>query len=281
MKKLFFLLMFAGAVSCGKAPQELTVMTMNVRYDNPEDGENNWRFRRERVGELIRSQQVDLLGTQEVLSNQYDDLRAELPAYASVGVGREDGARAGEFNAIFYRTERFDLLDSGTFWLSETPEVAGSKGWDAACERIATWVILRDGTNGRELLFVNTHLDHMGEQARRKGVTLLLDRIAALRGDRPVILTGDFNADPSSTVIAHVLEDGTLRSAWDAAAVRHGAGWSFADFGQIPVGERPLIDYVFFGGGFEADECTILPDTLGGGYVSDHAPVRALLRYAE
>ena len=96
-----------------------------------------------------------------------------------------------------------------------------------------------------------------------------------------VTFTGDFNADPSSTVIAHVLEDGTLRSAWDVAAVRHGAGWSFADFGQIPVGERPLIDYVFFGGGFEADECTILPDTLGGGYVSDHAPVRALLRYAE
>ena len=115
MKKLFFLLMLAGAVSCGKAPQELTVLTMNVRYDNPEDGENNWRFRRERVGELICSQQVDLLGTQEVLSNQYDDLRAELPAYASVGVGREDGARAGEFNAIFYRTERFELLDSGTF----------------------------------------------------------------------------------------------------------------------------------------------------------------------
>ena len=124
-------------------------------------------------------------------------------------------------------------------------------------------------------------LDLLAESVRRSGVTLLLDRIAALRGDRPVILTGDFNADPSSTVIAHVLEDGTLRSAWDAAAVRHGAGWSFADFGQIPVGERPLIDYVFFGGGFEADECTILPDTLGGGYVSDHAPVRALLRYAE
>ena len=106
--------MFAGAVSCGKAPQELTVLTMNVRYDNPEDGENNWRFRRERVGELIRSQQVDLLGTQEVLSNQYDDLQTLLPGYASVGVGREDGARAGEFNAIFYRTERFDLYCFGT-----------------------------------------------------------------------------------------------------------------------------------------------------------------------
>ena len=284
MKRWLFCFALLAAAACGERqsqPQQLVVMTMNMRYDNPEDGENNWRFRRERVGELIRSQQVDLLGTQEVLSNQYDDLQTLLPGYASVGVGREDGARAGEFNAIFYRTERFELLDSGTFWLSEMPEVAGSKGWDAACERIATWVILRDGTNGRELLFVNTHLDHMGEQARREGVTLLLDRIAALRGDRPVILTGDFNADPSSTVIAHVLEDGTLRSAWDVAAVRHGAGWSFADFGQIPVGERPLIDYVFFGGGFEADECTILPDTLGGGYVSDHAPVRALLRYAE
>lgn len=280
MKKLFFLLMLAGAVSCGKAPQELTVMTMNMRYDNPEDGENNWRFRRERVGELVRTQQVDLLGTQEVLSNQYDDLQALLPGYTSVGVGREDGARAGEFNAIFFRTERFELLDSGTFWLSETPEAAGSKGWDGACERIATWVVLRE-KNGQELLYMNTHLDHVGETARREGVSLLLGRIAELRGGRPVILTGDFNAEPTSTVIAHVLDDGTLRSAWNAAPVRYGEGWSFADFGQIPVGERPLIDYIFFGGGLEAETCTILPDTLGGGYVSDHAPVKALLRYAE
>lgn len=277
MKKLFFLLALTAAVSCN-APQELTVMTLNMRYDNPEDGANNWRFRRERIAELIRSEAVDLLGTQEVLANQFDDLQALLPGYRAVGVGREDGARAGEFNAVFFRSDRFELLDSGVFWLSENPETPGSKGWDGACERLATWTVLRDKSGG-ELLFINTHLDHIGEQARREGVALLLLRIETLRAGRPVILTGDFNAEPSSPVVARVVADSALRSAWDTAPIRSGSAWSFSDFGQLPEEERPLIDYVFYGGGLEVVSCSILPDTLGGGYLSDHAPVEARLKY--
>lgn len=277
MKKLFFLLALTAAVSCN-TPQELTVMTLNMRYDNPEDGANNWRFRRERIAELIRSEAVDLLGTQEVLANQFDDLQALLPGYRAVGVGREDGARAGEFNAVFFRSDRFELLDSGVFWLSENPETPGSKGWDGACERLATWTVLRDKSGG-ELLFINTHLDHIGEQARREGVALLLRRIETLRAGRPVILTGDFNAEPSSPVVACVVADSALRSAWDTAPIRSGSAWSFSDFGQLPEEERPLIDYVFYGGGLEVVSCSILPDTLGGGYLSDHAPVEARLKY--
>lgn len=277
MKKLFFLLALTAAVSCN-APQELTVMTLNMRYDNPEDGANNWRFRRERIAELIRSEAVDLLGTQEVLANQFDDLQALLPGYRAVGVGREDGARAGEFNAVFFRSDRFELLDSGVFWLSENPETPGSKGWDGACERLATWTVLRDKSGG-ELLFINTHLDHIGEQARREGVALLLRRIETLRAGRPVILTGDFNAEPSSPVVARVVADSALRSAWDTAPIRSGSAWSFSDFGQLPEEERPLIDYVFYGGGLEVVSCSILPDTLGGGYLSDHAPVEVRLKY--
>ena len=277
MKKLFFLLALTAAVSCN-APQELTVMTLNMRYDNPEDGANNWRFRRERIAELIRSEAVDLLGPQEVLANQFDDLQALLPGYRAVGVGREDGARAGEFNAVFFRSDRFELLDSGVFWLSENPETPGSKGWDGACERLATWTVLRDKSGG-ELLFINTHLDHIGEQARREGVALLLRRIETLRAGRPVILTGDFNAEPSSPVVARVVADSALRSAWDTAPIRSGSAWSFSDFGQLPEEERPLIDYVFYGGGLEDVSCSILPDTLGGGYLSDHAPVEARLKY--
>ena len=277
MKKLFFLLALTAAVSCN-APQELTVMTLNMRYDNPEDGANNWRFRRERIAELIRSEAVDLLGTQEVLANQFDDLQALLPGYRAVGVGREDGARAGEFNAVFFRSDRFELLDSGVFWLSENPDTPGSKGWDGACERLATWTVLRDKSGG-ELLFINTHLDHIGEQARREGVALLLRRIETLRAGRPVILTGDFNAEPSSPVVARVVADSALRSAWDTAPIRSGSAWSFSDFGQLPEEERPLIDYVFYGGGLEVVSCSILPDTLGGGYLSDHAPVEARLKY--
>ena len=274
---MFFLLALTAAVSCN-APQELTVMTLNMRYDNPEDGANNWRFRRERIAELIRSEAVDLLGTQEVLANQFDDLQALLPGYRAVGVGREDGARAGEFNAVFFRSDRFELLDSGVFWLSENPETPGSKGWDGACERLATWTVLRDKSGG-ELLFINTHLDHIGEQARREGVALLLRRIETLRAGRPVILTGDFNAEPSSPVVARVVADSALRSAWDTAPIRSGSAWSFSDFGQLPEEERPLIDYVFYGGGLEVVSCSILPDTLGGGYLSDHAPVEARLKY--
>ena len=279
MKKLFFLLALTAAVSCN-APQELTVMTLNMRYDNPEDGANNWRFRRERIAGLIRSEAVDLLGTQEVLANQFDDLQALLPGYRAVGVGREDGARAGEFNAVFFRSDRFELLDSGVFWLSENPETPGSKGWDGACERLATWTVLRDKSGG-ELLFINTHLDHIGEQARREGVALLLRRIETLRAGRPVILTGDFNAEPSSPVVARIVADSALRSAWDTAPIRSGSAWSFSDFGQLPEEERPLIDYVFYGGGLEVVSCSILPDTLGGGYLSDHAPVEARLKYVQ
>lgn len=163
MKKLFFLLALTAAVSCN-TPQDLTVMTLNMRYDNPEDGVNNWRFRSERVGELIRSEAVDLLGTQEVLANQFDDLQALLPGYCAVGVGREDGARAGEFNAVFFRSDRFELLDSGVFWLSEDPETPGSKGWDGACERLATWVVLRDKSGPRA-----TFYQHPPRSYRRAG----------------------------------------------------------------------------------------------------------------
>jgi len=278
MKRIFFLLALTVAAACAKTPRELTVMTMNMRYDNPEDGENGWRFRRGRIGELLGMRMPDVFGTQEVLANQFDDLRALLPGYTAVGVGREDGARAGEFNAVFFRRDRFELLDSGTFWLSEEPEKAGSRGWDGACERLATWVVLRDG-DGAELLFVDTHLDHVGEQARREGVELLLNRIGTLRGGRPVVLTGDFNAEPSDEPIVRVLASGALRSAHAEAPEKSGPEWSFSDFGRLPEAERPLIDYIFYGSGLEPVRCAILPDTLNGGYLSDHAFVEARFRF--
>lgn len=267
--------------ACGgheEAAPELNVLSFNMRYDNPEDGENNWRYRRERVARVIAANDVDLFGAQELLVGQLNDLKGLLPGYAEVGVGREDGAEAGEFNPVFYRADRFELLDWGTFWLSETPEVAGSKGWDAACERLATWTVLRD-RDGRELFFINTHLDHMGEVARREGVSLLLGRIDSLSGGRPVVLTGDFNATPDSEVIAHVVADGRLRHTRDVADVREGASWSFADYGSIPEADRQLIDYVFVNDGLDVPMYRVLPDTLDGGYLSDHAPVLVKLQY--
>ena len=276
MKKLIYLVAALCMAACGGAEPaaDLHVMTFNMRYDNPEDGEHNWRFRKERAAEAIVSRGIDLLGTQEVLANQFADLRELLPGYEAVGVGREDGTAQGEFNAVFWRADRFTLLDSGTFWLSETPETPGSKGWDGACERIATWAVLRE-RGGAELLFVNTHLDHVGKAARREGVALLAERIEALRGGRPVILTGDFNSEQGSPVIAHVQHTGLLCDAKRMAAETAGPDWSFSDFGEIPVEYRPLLDYIFVSAGIEVRRYAVLDETATGGFVSDHAPVEA------
>lgn len=279
MKRLIYLLAAVAFTACGSATS-LSVMTFNMRYDNPEDGENNWRFRRERVADVIKAQDVDVLGTQELLSNQFDDLSGLLTGYQGVGVGRLDGAESGEYCAVLFKKERFTLLDSGTFWLSETPEVVGSLGWDGACERIATWVVLRD-RDGRELFFIDTHLDHVGQVARDEGVSLLMKRIETLSGGRPVILTGDFNSEPESSVVAHVQKDGVLRDAKAIAAQRSGTDWSFSDFGRIPEAERPLLDYIFVSGDIEAVRYEVLPDTFDGGYVSDHAPVMAVVKIAK
>lgn len=281
MKRLIYLLA-AVMTACATAPQAgLNVMTFNMRYNNPEDGENNWVYRRDRAAEVITSHHIDVFGTQEVLSDQLHDLLDRLPGFEAVGVGREDGREQGEYCAVFYRTDRFTRKMSGTFWLSETPEVAGSLGWDGACERTATWAVLRDRESGGEFFFIDTHLDHMGEQARREGVSLLLERIASMSGGRPVILTGDFNAEPSSEVIAHVTRSGLLHDARAVAAQVAGTSWSFSDFGAIPEAERPLIDYIFTGDGVVVDRYEVLPDTLDGGYVSDHAPVMAAIRFVK
>ena len=279
MKRLIYLLAAVAFTACGSATS-LSVMTFNMRYDNPEDGQNNWRFRRERIAGVIKAQEVDVLGTQELLSNQFNDLSGLLTGYQGVGVGRLDGAESGEYCAVFFRKDRFTLLDSGTFWLSETPEVVGSLGWDGACERIATWVVLRD-RDGRELFFIDTHLDHVGQVARDEGVSLLMKRIETLSGGRPVILTGDFNSEPGSSVVAHVQKDGVLRCEKMIAAQRSGTDWSFSDFGQIPEAERPLLDYIFVSGDIEAVRYEVLPDTFDGGYVSDHAPVMAVVKIAK
>ena len=279
MKRLIYLLAAVAFTACGSATS-LSVMTFNMRYDNPEDGQNNWRFRRERIAGVIKAQEVDVLGTQELLSNQFNDLSGLLTGYQGVGVGRLDGAESGEYCAVFFRKDRFTLLDSGTFWLSETPEVVGSLGWDGACERIATWVVLRD-RDGRELFFIDTHLDHVGQVARNEGVSLLMKRIETLSGGRPVILTGDFNSEPGSSVVAHVQKDGVLRDAKAIAAQRSGTDWSFSDFGQITEAERPLLDYIFVSGDIEAVRYEVLPDIFDGGYVSDHAPVMAVVKIAK
>ncbi len=172
---------------CSKQQQDTTqnivVATFNMRYDNPDDSMNNWQYRKERVAQFIIDQNIDIVGTQELLQNQVDDLKALLPDFDMVGVARDNGKDEGEYAAIFFRRDRFEVLDSNNFWLCENPDSVGMKGWDAACTRIATWAKLKDKTNDKIFMAVNTHFDHVGEVARRESALLIISKIKEIVGD--------------------------------------------------------------------------------------------------
>ncbi|MEG0889124.1 MULTISPECIES: endonuclease/exonuclease/phosphatase family protein [Bacteroides] len=282
MKKLVLFVLPLLAASCAqvKLPssdsEPVNVMSFNIRYDNPEDSLNNWLYRKDRVANAIHFYDADIVGTQEVLNNQLKDLKRHLPEYGVIGVGREDGKEKGEYSALWYKKDRFALLDSGTFWLSETPHVAGSKGWDGACERIASWAKLKDRASGKEYFALNTHLDHVGVVARREGVTLILDQVNKLSSGLPIIVTGDFNAEPESDVIKHVTDSTVqkhLTNARSVSPVIYGPAWSFHDFGKIPYDKRPLIDYVFVNNRLKVLRYGVLAETENDAFLSDHAPV--------
>lgn len=262
------------------AADPLRVMTFNIRYDNPGDGVNAWPNRKDWVASLIRFHAADAVGVQEALLRQLADLDVRLPGWARVGVGRADGREAGEFSAIFYRTERLELLESGTFWLSPTPEVAGSKGWDAAIERVATWARFRDRRTGCPLLHLNTHFDHIGEQARQESARLIRRRLATLADGLPVVVTGDLNATASSGAYRILTRDtipGAIAPLADAYTVsragHYGPTSSWTEFKSIQPGRR--IDYVMVSPGIEVFSHGILPDSWDGRFPSDHLPVLA------
>src|SRR5687768_8888542 len=260
----------------------LRVMTFNLRYDTPSDGANAWPHRRDWVAALIRFHAPDALGVQEALVHMLTDLDARLPGFARVGVGRADGRAGGEFSAILYRSDRLELLDSGTFWLSPTPEVAGSKGWDAAIERIATWARFRDRRTRCRHVHLNTHFDHVGEQARQESARLIRHRIAALAGDLAIIVTGDLNADPQSAPYRIFTRDtiagasAPLRDAFDASSGGHyGPTSTWTAFKAIEPGRR--IDYVLVSTHIPVLMHGILSDSWDGRFPSDHLPVLAAI----
>lgn len=279
MKKLFyFLSVVLMLTSCNSKPIDLNVMSFNIRYDNPEDSLNNWQYRKDVAAKTIKSQDIDVVGTQEVLANQLNDLKSSLPEYNAIGVGREDGVDKGEYSAILYKKDRFNEIKSGYFWLSETPEVAGSKGWDGACERIATWAILEDVNSKKQFFFINTHLDHVGKVARQEGVTLLLDRATSLSNGLPIVMTGDFNATPDSEVIKHVTDTSNpkhLIHSKDIALEKNGTEWTFHDFGRLPIEQREFIDYVFVSKDVKVAKHSVLPEKLDDIFISDHSVVVA------
>ncbi len=270
-----FLLAFAGITH---SQSTLTALSYNIRYDNPGDGADAWPVRRAWLAAQLRFYSPDVFGIQEGLQRQVDYLSEQLPAYERVGGGRDDGKQAGEYSALYFRKARFGLLASGTYWLSETPDVP-SKGWDAALPRICTYAHLYDTLAGKKIWVFNTHFDHIGVKARRRSAELILLKITELNTDYdPVVLMGDFNAEPSDDPIV-LLRRGLSDTRLISLEAPFGPDGTFNGF-KFSEPVTRLIDYIFIlGNGMQVTQQATLSDSRNGHYPSDHLPVLARMRY--
>lgn len=275
---ILFLLLVLGFSALSQA-QQLTVGSYNVRYDSPGDSGNLWVDRAPVVAALIRFHDFDVLGTQEGLKNQLDDLSKALPAYQRYGVGRDDGKEKGEYSAIFFKKDKFKLLNKGDFWLSETPEKP-SLGWDATCcNRIASWVYLQDLTTKKKFYFFNAHFDHQGVQARKESSKLILRKIQEIAGKEPVILTGDFNGDHNSEWYQILANSDLLKDTYREVKYPYANNASFNGFKQ-GTNRKEIIDHIFVTDTFKVNKWGILTDTYHGKFPSDHFPVLVELTYS-
>jgi len=258
-------------------PNTLTVMTYNLRFasSNPP---NAWPQRRPLMRELIESIALDVFGTQEGLYAQLQDLAADLPAFQWIGLGRDGGSR-GEFMAVFYRTARLEPLAFDHFWLSDTPEVIGSKTWGPKLARMVTWVKFRDRQTKREFVFINTHFDHQVQEAREKSARLSRERVGAFDPALPVLLVGDFNANAGNNKAYSILtQDKFFTDTWATARERVNEGiGTFNGFRAIQKG-GPRIDWILSRGEVAADRIEIVTFSRDGQFPSDHCPVVAKLR---
>lgn len=277
MKNLLIALFLVAAGMQQTNAQQMNVATYNLRYDNPKDSGNLWKDRRQAVSALIRFHDFDIFGTQEALKNQLDDVASALPGYTYYGKGRDDGKDAGEHSAIFFKKDKFKLLDKGDFWLSETPDKPGL-GWDATCcNRICSWVRLEDVKTKKSFYFFNVHYDHQGKVARRESSKLILAKIAAIAGKQPAILTGDFNARRESEPYKLLAASSQVKDAITAVKVPYALNSSYNGFGR-DLDAEGVIDHIFITPQFTASKWGILTDTYQGKFPSDHFPVMTVLQ---
>lgn len=276
MKKqivVLILLCFSTIVNA----QDLKVMTYNIRYDNAGDSINQWKNRKDKMKALLLKYNPSIIGFQEVLKNQLDDIQNMLPYFSYAGVGRDDGKEKGEYAPVFFDAKRFKLIKSGTFWLSTSPDVAGSVGWDAALTRICTWVELSDRENGKHLFAFNTHFDHQGVNARTMSAKLIVEKMKKIAGDAPVVLTGDFNSEPAEEAYKTIVssESGAMKDCYTPNADEPDC--TFKGF-VVNSNICKRIDYIFCSRNFENNFCKILDDNDGSFYPSDHLAVIATLK---
>ena len=280
MKKLLTAICLIASLNIQS--QELNVMTFNIRYNNKNDSLNAWPYRKDNAASQVSFHNVHILGVQEALHDQIMDLSQSLTKYKYTGVGRDDGKTKGEYSAIFYDTTRLKLIESSTFWLSLTPEVPGSKGWDANITRIVTWAKFRDVSNKKTFFVFNTHFDHIGQEARRESAKLLKQKVKVIAGISPVIITGDFNAHPSAEPIKILVDANDQDKFIDTKAVsrtpHYGPLGTFNGFAAKERDNEP-IDFVFIKGKWKVLQHATLSQTWGGRFSSDHFPVFAKLSF--
>lgn len=260
MVKKFILLALAMVlpltVNCKSANCRLRWGTFNIRLQNDGDEKAGvgWSVRKDRVADYIKSNHIDVIGMQEVLHAQLQDLLTRLPEYDYVGVGRHDGKTEGEYSPVLFLKDKFEALEKGNFWLSETPDVPGSKGWDAALERIASYVKLKDKATGKVFMAVNTHFDHVGVVARRESAKLIMRKIQEIVGKQPAVVTGDFNVteddEAYTTMLGGEMVNGKLSNcklfdAYHETPNHSGTVYTYHDFCRIPPLKCEKIDFIF------------------------------------
>jgi endonuclease/exonuclease/phosphatase family metal-dependent hydrolase len=280
---IVLVLALVSPIRAAQAPasEPLTVMSFNIRYGTANDGENRWENRRQALFALMRAENADLIGVQEALYSQLQEILAAVPGYAVTGVGRDDGRTKGEFSAILFRTSRFTLSDAGTFWFSDTPGVVASTSWGNTITRICSWARFID-RDGRAFWHYNVHLDHQSQPSRERSTALLAQRIAT-RADRgePAIVTGDLNVGESNPALPALVGSAsapgpfvdTFRVLYpDAKEVG-----TFTGFDATRIaGDK--IDYVFVPRGTEVISAAIVRTATNGRVPSDHFPVTARFR---
>lgn len=250
--------------------QPLKVMTYNIRYHNHGDGVNAWHNRKEKVADLIKKYNPDVFAVQEALHGQMQDLSKMLNEYTYVGVGRDDGKEKGEYAAIFYKKNKLKVIQSGSFWLSETPDIPGSMGWDAACTRMATWAKFEDVNTQQTFLVLTSHFDHIGKQARLQSIRQIRTWLT-LHNDvnHPALLCGDFNFEPTEEPYPAFLNG---QENWKDARPRGNTQGTFCGFEKGRM-ECVTIDYVFYTKEWNVGKYTVIQDNDGHYYPSDHLPV--------
>ena len=282
MKKNFIItIMLFLCVGISFAQKDtITVISFNIRYNNPGDGDNIWDNRKASVVKMVEMEQPDFLCIQEAYMVQLSYLLDKLPDYKYIGVGRDDGKQGGEHMAILYRADRYEWSSHGDFWLSETPDVC-SRGWDAACHRIVTWGFFKDKKTGKYLYCFNTHLDHVGEVARCESVKLITKRIKqdalnkkfnkAFDKKAPIFLTGDFNSGIESEIFEPLKK--ILSQAREDAPVTDHRG-TFNGWGNAP--NNIVIDHIFYKNVTPILFQTLDSDKYGRWLISDHYPVKCV-----